>query len=150
MTGGSTGTRDDLVAGAVEQLVRWTRVLAAARAETGTAPFEGTHLTSTQREALFVIAHDPGPTTPGTLAIALAITPGAVTQLVDGLIHEGLVERSPNPADARSRLLTLTADAAARLDAFERAFTQALAPRFDNLSEVELAELTRLLRQTGS
>lgn len=141
--------RRELIGGAVEQLVRWTRVLAAVRAEIGSAPFEGTSLTSTQREALFLIAHDTGPTTPGSLATALAITPGAVTQLVEGLRREGLVEQTANPADARSRLLALTPDATKRLAAFERAFTDAVASRFDRLDEGELAELARLLRETG-
>lgn len=142
--------RGELIAEAVEQLVRWTRELSAARAEVGSVPFEGTSLTSTQREALFLIAHDPAPSTPGSLAASLAITPGAVTQLVDGLRREGLVEQTANPADARSRLLALTPDATERLAAFERAFTDTVAPRFDDLNDAELADLARLMRAAGS
>ncbi|QAY58974.1 MarR family transcriptional regulator [Microbacterium protaetiae] len=141
--------RYDRVAAVVEQLVRWTRVLAGARAEVGSAPFEGTALTSTQREALFLIAHDPTPTTPGALASALAVTPGAVTQLVDGLRRERLVEQTPHPSDARSRVLTLTPDATARLAMFEQSFIRVIAPRFNGLDDDELTTLTRLMRKAG-
>ncbi|MGF2075820.1 MarR family winged helix-turn-helix transcriptional regulator, partial [Enterococcus casseliflavus] len=83
----------------IERAIALSRSLRAGRR----TPFHGRVLTGSQLEALFHLAHDPQPVTPSTLAAALAVTPGAVTQLVDGLRSEGLVESAPHPDDARSR-----------------------------------------------
>jgi DNA-binding MarR family transcriptional regulator len=42
------------------------------------------------------------------IAQSLGVTPAAVTDLVRRLVKRGLIELSPNPADHRSRLVTLT------------------------------------------
>lgn len=57
--------------------------------------------------------------TPGRLASELGVTPGAVTQLVAGLVATGLVEQQRDGADARRRVLALTAGSRARVDSFE-------------------------------
>ena len=73
----------------LESVVSWSRRLGA----TAGAPFRGVQLTRSQREALFLIAHRPMPMSPGLLAHELRPTPGAVTQLLDGLRQAGLVVR---------------------------------------------------------
>ena len=74
----------------IEAFALWAQVLDAHRA----SPFGDLRLTRSQVEALFLIAHAGVPMTPGRLAEALNVTPGAVTQLVAGLTAEGLVEQA--------------------------------------------------------
>ncbi|QEO14507.1 MarR family transcriptional regulator [Agromyces intestinalis] len=108
-------------------------------------PFGGVRLSRSQLDALFILTRSAAGLTPSSLAASLGVTAGAVTQLVDGLREQGLVEQTANPADARSRLLRLTDPARARVAAFEAAVTARLAPRFDRLSDTELDRLGRLL-----
>jgi len=52
-----------------------------------------------------------GPLTHRQLAARLAITPGAVTMLVDRLAERGWVHRTPHPTDRRAVHVDLTPDA---------------------------------------
>ncbi|WP_232499608.1 MarR family winged helix-turn-helix transcriptional regulator [Agromyces humatus] len=108
-------------------------------------PFRGRDLTRTQMQALFTLAHDRQRVTPGRLATVLGVTAGAVTQLIDGLRGQGLVDTEPNPDDARSRVIRLTADAAGEVEQFERAAVERLLPRFASVSDDELIALARTL-----
>ena len=128
----------------LESVVSWSRRLGA----TAGAPFRGVQLTRSQREALFLIAHRPTPMSPGLLAHELRLTPGAVTQLLDGLRQAGLVEQRPHPSDARSRILALTPDAWRQVADFEQAMVTALAGEFSDLDDAELATLANLLSRT--
>ncbi|WP_430644775.1 MarR family winged helix-turn-helix transcriptional regulator [Agromyces sp. GXS1127] len=104
-------------------------------------------LTRSQLQALFTVAHDRRPVTPSRLVAVLGLTAGAVTQLVDRLRSAGLVETAPNPDDARSRIIRLTADAADEVDRFEHAIVERLLPRFDALDDHELHTLADLLER---
>ena len=53
----------------------------------------------------------------GELGARRNLTPSGVTRSVDRLAKRGLVERTTNPADARSQLVGLTSDGLARLRA---------------------------------
>lgn len=129
----------DVVAG-------WSRVLASGR----TGPFGTLPLSRSQTDALFLLARAPEPLTPGTLASMLGLTPGAVTQLLDGLRTADLVTHQPHPTDARSHLLTLSASAREQVNAFEQATIERLADRFADLSDDELTTLADLLTRTRS
>lgn len=109
------------------------------------SPFTGVEVTKSQLRALFILAHSEEPVTPTTIATVLAITPGAVTQLVDGLRAAGLVESTPNPDDARSRILVLTKTARTEVAQFEAAIVRAVEPRFRDLSSRDLARLAQLI-----
>ncbi len=111
----------------------------------GRAPFESRRLSPSRLALLFLLARAPGPVPVSGLAAALRLTPGAVTQTVDALRAEGLVTSTVNPADARSRLVGLTEAAEREVAAFERELAERLLPRFDSLSDAELATLARLL-----
>lgn len=54
---------------------------------------------------------------PGALAATTMVTSGAVTKRVDALVAVGLVERRPDPADGRARLVRLTLAGRATVDA---------------------------------
>lgn len=130
---------------AVAALVAWARLLDSRKL----FPFGELRLTRPQAEVLFLVAHSTAPVTPGALAQELRVTRGAVTQLVAGLITAGLVERSHDPADARRRVLRLSAAARARVDQLERDVVDQLVPRFAALDDEELATLARLLVRTA-
>lgn len=111
----------------------------------GQEPFEGRRLGRSQLAVLFLLARAPGPVAVSQLAGGLGITAGAVTQTIDGLRAAGLVSSTVNPADGRSRLLALTPAAAGEVAAFERRFAERMMPRFEALSDEELASLAQLL-----
>lgn len=51
------------------------------------------------------------PATPRSLATMLGISSAATTALIDRLVHAGLVEREPHPADRRSIIVRATVPA---------------------------------------
>lgn len=136
--------RQLLVGEAVKAMVLWTRLLDSAHS----APFGELNLSRSQLEVLFHVAQNPDPATPGSVAARLGITAGAVTQLIGPLVDLGLLRQRRDEADGRRRLLVLEPAARKQIDAFEHAMTQALAPRFDDLSDDDLATLTSLLART--
>lgn len=140
----SADARLELVGRAVEEVVVWARRLDSHR----TFPFGELDLSRSQLEVLFLVAHSEAPMTPGGLAAALRVTPGAVTQLVSGLVAAGLVEQQRDAADARRRVLVLSAGSRTRVEAFEREVVRELAPRFAQLSDGELETLAGLLART--
>ncbi|RLK52556.1 MarR family winged helix-turn-helix transcriptional regulator [Microbacterium telephonicum] len=133
--------RFTLIAKVLEEAAQIGRELTAGRSR----PFGSHHLSRSQLEVLFVIAHAPEPISAGALAGALTVTPGAVTQLVAGLRELGLVEISTPGDDARVRAISLTADARAQVGTFEHDQVARLAPRFDGLRTSELRRLAELL-----
>src|SRR5690606_31819518 len=64
-------------------------------------------LTEAQRQVLFTVAEE-GHMTIGDIAKRLRVTNGAVTQLVDGLVRHGVVERRTDTADARRVYVHIT------------------------------------------
>ncbi|QDP95412.1 MarR family transcriptional regulator [Microlunatus elymi] len=90
--------RDTLIGTVLEAIVSISRDLATARS-TGTAgpSFGDARLTSSQLDAMFLIAHSQTPLTPGAISARLGITPGAVSQLVEGLHTQGLTSKSCIP-----------------------------------------------------
>ena len=102
----------------------------------------GGDLTPTQTAALATIsAH--GPLTPSELAAREKIQRPTATRVLALLEQRGLIQRTADPADRRSSLLSssaageaLLADVRQRKDAF-------LAERLDRLSDDELAALER-------
>lgn len=132
------------MAAAIEVFVEWARILESQRS----FPFGDLHLTRGQVEALFLIAHSDEPVTPGSLARSMRVTPGAVTQVLGGLLDAELVEQRRDPSDARRRVLALSPTARERVDTMERAITETLAPRFADLDDADLQLLSGLLTRT--
>jgi DNA-binding MarR family transcriptional regulator len=59
---------------------------------------------------------EAGPVRSSTIADAFGIDKGAISRQVQSLVDLGLVDRSPDPADGRATLLTLSADARRRTE----------------------------------
>lgn len=92
--------------GVEEAIAAFDRLNAAVAAATEQ---EWIHLDLTvpQLTALFLLSRS-GPTSVGELAEKLGTRLSSASVLVDRLVHAGLVQRSPDPADRRRVLLVVT------------------------------------------
>lgn len=106
---------------------------------------EADSFTRTQLEILSLLTHAPAPVTVTAAAQALQLTPGAVTQAVDGLVARGMVHRHRAPHDGRARILDLTLDARQMVEVYESAIVTRVAPWFSDLDDTDLSTLARLL-----
>ncbi|WP_022891262.1 MarR family winged helix-turn-helix transcriptional regulator [Agromyces subbeticus] len=129
------------VAEVLESVAKLSRAITTNRR----VPFHGRDITRTQMQALFILAHGGRAITPGVIAADLGITPGAVTQLLDGLREKQVIETVVNPDDGRSRIIRLTEEAAEEVVRFERDTVERLLPLFDALAHDDLAQLADLL-----
>ncbi|MFV0134965.1 MarR family winged helix-turn-helix transcriptional regulator [Streptomyces sp. HMX87] len=75
------------------------------------------------------------------LAVDMSVTSRHVAHLAD----RGWIERSPDPADKRSRILRLTPAGNAQLGELSERTTQLLAHRLSDWSDEEVGQLTRLM-----
>jgi DNA-binding MarR family transcriptional regulator len=111
------------------------------RTHTAVAPFG---ITPGQARALTILARE-GATRPGTLAEHLHIAPRSATEVVDGLEADGLVARTPDPADRRATLVALTDDGVKVAERVAAARAAAAAELFAHLDAADRAALGRLL-----
>jgi DNA-binding MarR family transcriptional regulator len=79
------------------------------------------------------------------LAQELGFAERSVTQAVESLAGDGLVQRAPDPADGRAKLVTLTDEGAAALAAGTKAGAEVLQRIFGTLDRKQLASLDKLL-----
>ena len=138
--------RDEALRRVLEGVIAAGRLLGEARRR----PFAAAALTSSQLEALFVVSHATAPVTPVALASRLGLTAGAITQLVDGLKRAGLVEQTPHPDYARSRVIRLSDSARREVDAFEAEVVADMRRHVSRLTDDELDQLGRLLSKVGA
>jgi DNA-binding MarR family transcriptional regulator len=80
-----------------------------------------------------------------SLAQELGLAQRSVTQAVESLARDGLVERTPDPDDGRAKLVTMTGEGAAALAASTDAGERMLQRIFGSLSQKQLAQLDKLL-----
>ncbi|MCF1595567.1 MarR family winged helix-turn-helix transcriptional regulator [Streptomyces muensis] len=79
------------------------------------------------------------------LAELLAVDMSVTSRHVTHVAERGWIERSPDPADKRSRILRLTPAGADRVREMSRRTTQLLAERLSDWTDDDVAELTRLM-----
>ena len=84
---------------------------------------------------------------PGDLTRGLGISSGATSQIIGRLTTAGLMERAPDPTDARAGALTLSAGASDRLAAATRSVRSDLDAIVGSMGEAEEARLIALLEQ---
>ncbi|MDR3082639.1 MAG: MarR family transcriptional regulator [Streptomyces sp.] len=75
------------------------------------------------------------------LAVDMSVTSRHVAHVAD----HGWIERSPDPADKRSRILRLTDSGQALLDELFRRSTELFAERLSDWSDEDVARLTELM-----
>lgn len=132
--------RAEHLARVIDAIGALTREFAAS----GRRPFGDRGLGRSHYDILFALSRDPALGV-GALAERLAVTSAAISQLLEALRRERLVLVEIDSADRRRRVVRLTAEARAEVDAFQLRYAEDLAPRFQALSADELAHLDRLL-----
>ncbi|MFD5933856.1 MarR family winged helix-turn-helix transcriptional regulator [Streptomyces sp. NPDC060333] len=75
------------------------------------------------------------------LSVDMSVTSRHVAHVAD----RGWIERRPDPADKRSRILHLTAAGGEQLDELSRRTSQLLADRLSDWSDEEVGRLVRLM-----
>jgi DNA-binding MarR family transcriptional regulator len=86
--------------------------------------------------------------TPGALLRATLVTSGTMTNRIDRLADAGLVRREPDPSDKRGKLVTLTEQGLARVDAALAGLLRrerVLLAGLDEAARERLADLMRIL-----
>ncbi|MEK6250443.1 MAG: MarR family transcriptional regulator [Actinomycetota bacterium] len=84
-----------------------------------------------------------GPLTPSELAEIERIKRPTATRILRGLEEEGLVERTPDPKDGRSALISLTGEGRERLRRLRQRKNAYLARRMRDLDPRDVATLER-------
>lgn len=105
-------------------------------------------LSTSQAQAIRLIILD-GPQRVGSLARALGVTMATASRTVDALVSAGLVQREPDPHDARAVRVVLTARGRKEHQLRYRRFVRALERLSDDLSEVERRQLADALETLG-
>ena len=105
------------------------------------APWE---LSPHQARALRVVARHESARI-STIAAHLRIAPRSATEVIDGLEEQGLVRRTPDPADRRATCVVLTDAGTGLLSQVEASRERDAADYFSVLSASQRAELRRLL-----
>jgi DNA-binding MarR family transcriptional regulator len=106
------------------------------------AAAEATGLTPTSTAALATIERH-GPLTPSELAKLERVRRPTVTRTLGCLEREGLIERTPDPADGRSALVSVNATGRERLRRLRGRKNAYLAKRMRDLPADDVATLER-------
>jgi DNA-binding MarR family transcriptional regulator len=115
-----------------------------AKAEAALRPFD---LTFARYEALVLLNFSRTGALPlGKMGVRLMLHPTSVTNIIDRLENQGLVERSPHPTDRRTVLATITDDGRRVVDKATEAIS-ATDFGLGALTDSELDKLTALLRK---
>ena len=102
-------------------------------------------LSPPQVHILFTIARKKdGGISVKELAERSHITPGAVTQFVDGLVEKGLVAREGDPNDRRIVRLKLTELAKNQFEKFRKEHLKSMSKIFEALDDAEIEQLIAL------
>jgi DNA-binding MarR family transcriptional regulator len=101
-------------------------------------------LSSGALDILIRLSTSPDGMAPNALAQAGGVSARNVTGLLDTLQRDGLVERSPDPADRRSIRATITPAGQDWLDAFRKPSQLAMAAVFRGFSQEDLTRLRHL------
>lgn len=109
-----------------------------SHASLGIGPSEG-HLLHLIAEAQSINLKD--------LASAMHLTPGAITQLVDSLVHSGLVTRTPGEQDRRVAVVAVTPAGTQTIAKMKHFKEKMFANILDDLSDSELAAYVRVQRK---
>lgn len=101
-------------------------------------------LSPPQVHLLFSIASKQEGISVKDLAERTSVTPGAITQFVDGLVEMGLVMREGDPNDRRIVRLKLTELAKSQFEHFRKDYLTSASRVFDVLSNDEIKQLITL------
>ncbi len=126
-------------------LIRRAHQRASAIFDTVMADFD---VTPVQFAALAKL-HDLGPTSQNLLGRLVGIDPATMFGVAGRLAKRGLVQATPDPADARLVLLDLTQEGRSVVEAMKARGGEVTARTLEPLTHEEAAELRRLLAKIG-
>jgi MarR family multiple antibiotic resistance transcriptional regulator len=132
-------TRDEMIKTLFENMSVAKRGM-HARMQSITNDYPISH---TQLELLFTIEHLQ-PVSFKQLAHKLHLTPGAISQLVDSLTQQSLVERETDPNDRRVQCLRLSKKASEMMDAIKQHHRNVLNRVVQDLTTEELTVWMRI------
>jgi DNA-binding MarR family transcriptional regulator len=141
LAGGASEARTALL----EELLRVNRAYQSAVEKMDEAFCKSLGVNRTDGRCLDVIDQRPG-LTAGEVAVALGLSPGAVTTVLDRLEARGLVARSRDPADRRRVTLELTPEAKRRAWEAYGPLGEMAGPSLREISDEELEGTIRFLR----
>jgi len=110
-------------------------------------PFGKLVLSRQQMMIMFFINENKGAASVKEIIRFLRVTPGAVTQFVDGLVKKKLVKREANSGDRRSVNIKLTAAVEKKLRLFKRSYIKTTSQAFQGLSNRELEQFISLIEK---
>src|SRR5580658_2221607 len=100
---------------------------------------------SMARTKVLMRLREQGPTRQSVLAADFGLSPHSITDIVDALERQGLVERRPDATDRRAKLVAITEAGQACLGVASAARERLLGQIFGALSQEDRATLLRLL-----
>lgn len=106
-------------------------------------------LTATQFAAIAKL-HETGPCSQNRLGRLTAMDAATIKGVVDRLVARGLLRAMPDPADARLRLISLTAEGSRLIDQALPVATDITERTLAPLDPAERTTLLSLLRKLGS
>jgi DNA-binding MarR family transcriptional regulator len=108
-------------------------------------PFGDFMLGRQQIMILFFIYENKGLVSVKAIAKNLNVTPGAITQFVDGLVGKKLVIREENARDRRSTNIKLAPLTEKKFNSFKKRYLTNASRFFTGLSDEELSQFVKLL-----
>jgi DNA-binding MarR family transcriptional regulator len=104
------------------------------------------HIGPSEGHVLYVIAESQ-PISLKKLADAIHLTPGAITQLVDGLVQANYVNRTPSEQDRRVSVVTLTPEGSRTMSAMRRSKEELFTKLVGGLTNEELSAFVGVQRK---
>ena len=135
--------RQELVETLIEKLIRALHDMHKGQG----FPFGNMMLKRPQIMTLFFINSKKGEASVKEIAKFLQVTPGAVTQFVDGLIEKKLVQREESVLDRRSVNIKLTSGTKKKFNDFKKKYLTSASKTFNDFSDSDLKKLTELLNK---
>ena len=130
----------------IEKIFHDFHVIKRAFAESNRLSNQHYGITVTQASVLMVLMHE-GRKTMGEMTSILGVSKGATTQLLDSLIDDKLVHRTPDDNDRRVIYVELSLKGEEYLGMVRRSIAQRVADLFDDLDDGELDQTERIMEK---
>ena len=106
------------------------------------------HSPAARREIILLILDDnAGGMRQNQLASAFRVSPSTLSEMLNRLEADGMIERSSDPSDRRATLLKLTDKGAERVGNIKEETRKSFAVTFGNLTDGEKRQLITLLHK---
>lgn len=106
-------------------------------------------ISRSQMELLFTLKHLQ-PTSPKQLGKEMQLSPGAISQLLDGLVEQGLVDRQDDPSDRRAQTISISKIGVEKLREISEKRNKILQGALKELTTEELAILLKVQEKLTS